>query len=487
MTLRASLTRTVDQFGWARVLVVGDVLVDEWLSGACMKVAREAPVPTIDIRDRDLVPGGAGNTAVNVASLGGRVRLLTALGDDAVGDAVVAQLGRRGVEVSAVRVPARRTMTKRRITVGRQVVARFDEGDDEPVSAEVDAQLADRLCAMAAEADVVVLADYGLGTCTGEQMRAALTAASHTGTMLVDAHDVCAWADLHAQVVTPNWAEVATILAVSGEMTGPARLQRLRCDGHRLLQATGATAVIATLDGDGAAVVTADSLTHLPTRRVDDPHSAGAGDTLTAAIALGLAVGAALPAAVEIAVAAASVVVQRPGTATCSVQDLVVGPDSPLLTAERLVEVCREHRVAGRQIAFTNGCFDVLHAGHVAFLNAAAAEVDVLIVALNSDAGVRAIKGAGRPVNRVADRAAVLAAMDRVDHLVSFDGLAPTALIEAIRPDVYIKGADHDVGNLPEARTTERLGGRVLTVPLLPDRSTTGVIEACALAQRSSA
>ena len=487
MTLRPSLNRTVDQFAWGRVLVVGDVLVDEWLSGSCGKVAREAPVPTIDVRDRDLVPGGAGNTAVNVAALGGRVRLLTALGDDPEGDAVATQLQRRGVEVCAIRIGQRRTMAKRRITVGRQVVARFDEGDNEPVSASVDADLAERLGALAAEADVVVLADYGLGTCAGPAMREALTAVSHARTVVIDAHDVRAWAQIHPEVVTPNWAEVAEMLSASTQMTGPVRLHRLRMDGHRLLEATGAAAVVATLDGDGAAVVTADAVTHLPTRRIDDPHSTGAGDTLTAAIALSLAVGAPLAAAVEIAVAAATVVVQRPGTATCSVQDLVVGPNSPLLTAEHLVDICREHRVAGRRIAFTNGCFDVLHAGHVAFLAAAASEADVLVVALNSDAGVRSIKGPGRPVNRVADRAAVLAAMDRIDHLASFDGNAPTALIEAIRPDVYIKGADHDVVALPEARATERLGGRVVTVPLLPDRSTTGVIEACALAQRSSA
>ncbi len=487
MTLSQAHLRLTDQFAWGRVLVVGDLIADEWLTGACERVAREAPVPAVDVRDRDCVPGGAGNTAVNVAALGGRVRLLTALGDDQLSGVLSEQCERRGVEMSVVRQPARRTMAKRRIMVGRQVVARFDEGDTEQVSEAVDAELAERLCAFAADADVVVLADYGLGAVRGPHLRDAVTAVSHTGTLLIDAHDVRAWAPAHPAVVTPNWGEVAQILGVGAQMTGPARLQRLRTRGHELLRATGAQAVIATLDGDGAAVVTEDDLTHVPTRRVDQAHSTGAGDTLTAAIAISLAVGADLRLATHIGVEAATVVVQRPGTATCSVADLVTGPDSALLTVERLVEISREHRVAGRRIAFTNGCFDVLHAGHVAFLRAAAAEADVLVVALNSDAGVRAIKGPGRPVNRLADRAALLAAMDTVDHLVSFDGNAPTALIEAIRPDIFVKGADHDVLGLPEARATIQLGGEVRVVPLLPNRSTSSVIEACALAQRSSA
>lgn len=487
MTLRSALVRVIDQFPWARVLVVGDVIVDEWLSGACVKVAREAPVPTVDIRDHACVPGGAGNTAVNVAALGGRVRLLTALGDDVPGSLVQSDLARRGVEVSAVVVHCRQTMAKRRVTVGRQVVARFDEGDQTPLPPAADADLADRLCAVATDSDVIIVADYGLGCCRGPAMREAIAAVSHAGRVVVDAHDVRGWADSHPEVVTPNWAEAADVLGVPADITGPARLKQLRNRGDELLAATCASEVVVTLDGDGAALIDSAGVTHIPTRRVDEAHSAGAGDTLTAALSLSLAAGAVPTDALEIAVAAATVVVQRPGTATCFVSDLVAGPDSELVTAERLIETCREHRVAGRRIGFTNGCFDVLHAGHVAFLQAAAAESDVLVVALDSDAGVRAIKGAGRPVNRVADRAAVLSAMGTVDHLVTFDGSSATALVEAIRPDVYIKGADHDVMSLPEARATIRLGGRVVTVPLLPNRSTAGVIEACALAQRSSA
>ncbi len=484
MTARPAIDRLLDQFPWGRVLVVGDVVADEWLTGACGKVAREAPVPNVSIRYREVVPGGGGNTAVNVTSLGGRCVLMSALGDDAVGEAVAEQLRRRGVQEESVVVCGRHTIAKRRIVVGPQVVARFDEGDVKGLDPEADAELAGKISQYAQQADVVVVADYGLGSLEGPQVQDALAGLSRP--VLVDAHDVRRWARVRPEVVTPNWEETAGILRLDPGLTGPLRIEQVRAGADLLREATGSTYVVATLDGDGALLVAPDAVRHVPTRRVDAPHSAGAGDALTAALALGLAVGADLTDALELAVAAATVVVQRPGTATCSPQDLRSVPGSPLLTAEELIRICHEHRAAGRRIAVTNGCFDVLHAGHVSLLQSAAAEADVLVVALNDDAGVRAIKGPGRPVNGVADRAAVLAAMGFVDHLTAYDGAAPLSLIDGIRPDVYVKGADHDVLALPEARATTALGGRVSVVPLLPDRSTSGVIEACARARSSA-
>lgn len=487
MTLGPGLTRLVEQFGWARVLVLGDVILDEWLLGSCTNVAREAPVPTVSVRYRDGVPGGAGNTAANVAALGGRVRLLAAVGDDPLARQLSGAVRRRGVEDSFVTCRDRRTMAKRRVVVGHQVLARFDEGDTGHLPDDLDAEVAERLEVLLPEADAVVLADYGLGTCTGPAVRDAVARVSRRVPLLVDAHDVRSWRHCAPTVVTPNWAETRQVLGIGPEIAGPARIAHLDAGRDRLLAATGSEHVVATLDGDGAVVLDSAGSRHVPTRRVAEPHSAGAGDTLSATLALGLAVGGDVTEALQVAVAAATVVVQRPGTATCSSDDLITGPEGALLTAERLIDLCREHRAAGRRIAFSNGCFDVLHAGHVACLQAAADHADVVVLAINNDAGVRAIKGPGRPVNRVADRAAVLAALDTVDHVVAFDGAAPLGLIEAIRPDVYVKGADHDVSALREARAVRRLGGRVHTVPLLPDRSTSGVIAACAAAQTAPA
>ncbi len=252
---------------------------------------------------------------------------------------------------------------------------------------------------------------------------------------------------------------------------------------EQILALSGAAAAVVTLDCDGAVILTEDGRAqHVGTARVHDAHPSGAGDTLAAALSLALAAGAGITAAVEVAVAAATVVVAQERTSLCSARDLVHRGRGAVLAAHELGEVCTEHRRAGRRIVFTNGCFDVLHAGHVACLEAASRLGDVLVVGVNDDAGVRAIKGPGRPVTPLQDRMAVIAALGTVDHIVPFSGETPLRLIRDSRPDAYVKGADHDVEALPEARLVRHLGGRVVTLPLLPDRSTTGLIAACAAA-----
>lgn len=477
------LVRTVGQFPRARVLVVGDALVDEWIEGTCSSVSREAPVPTVDVGRRDLAPGGAANTAANVASLGGHATLLGVLGGDRPGHFLRELLHRRGVDTEgSVTATGRATRTKCRLLAGRQVVARFDEGDISRLPAEVDAELADRIEQRAAAADVVVVADYAGGTLAGPACREVLARVARGRPVLVDAHDPAAWREVHPAVSTPNWVEVGRVL---GGWAGPrapsGRVDAVMAARQRLLSRTGADVVVATLDCEGAVVVPrAAAPRHVATRPLADPHPAGAGDTFAAALALGLATGTDLVRAVEVAVAAGTVAAQRPRTATCSAADLVPERMSALMSPEQLVRRCSEHRVAGRRVALVNGCFDVLHAGHLACLETAAGSAEVVVVALNDDDGVRQVKGEGRPLNPLADRAAILAALGPVDHIVSFAEPAPLALIEALRPDVYVKGADHDVDALPEARLVRQQGGRVVVVPLLPDRSTTGLIAAAA-------
>jgi rfaE bifunctional protein nucleotidyltransferase chain/domain len=246
-----------------------------------------------------------------------------------------------------------------------------------------------------------------------------------------------------------------------------------------LRRAAGARTVVVTLDADGAVVIDERGARHVPVPRVERPHPAGAGDAFAAALALGLGAGVGIDVAVDLAVAAAGVVVRRAGTAVCSAADLRARLGSPLVSGEELVSLVARARAAGASVAFTNGCFDLLHPGHIHVLSTAAELADVVVVGLNDDDGVRRIKGRGRPVTTLHDRAAVLAALGPVDHVVAFAGEAPLALVRMLRPDVFVKGADHDVEALPEARLVRALGGRVHCVPYLPDRSTTGVIAAC--------
>jgi D-beta-D-heptose 7-phosphate kinase / D-beta-D-heptose 1-phosphate adenosyltransferase len=484
--LPASLAALVRAFPRGRVLVVGDAVLDEWIEGESRAVAREAPVPTVDIRTRRAVPGGAANTAANVAALGGQADLLALLGDDDAGDRVLAALARHGVDTSGcLRHEQRATRTKRRLVADGHVIARFDEGDVAVVDEAADAALARALRAAAPDADVVLVADYDGGSLAGPAVRRAVARIAAEQPVLVDAHDVARWRAVGPMLVSPNWAELTALvgpaLADARRGAGGDRVAAVGALAGAILDRAGARAALATLDADGAVLLRRDAAPHhVAAHRVDLPHPAGAGDTLAAALALGLAVGAGLPEATELGVAAASAVVRREGTTVCTAEELLPPAAARVVTADALAQVASAHRRAGRRIVFTNGCFDVLHAGHVACLAAAAGFGDVLVVGINDDAGVAAIKGAGRPVNGLADRIDVVAALGTVDHIVAFPGAAPLDLIGALRPDVYVKGADHDVDRLPEAALVRSLGGRVVTLPLLPDRSTAGIIAACA-------
>lgn len=479
----------VERFGDAAVLVVGDAVLDVWISGTASTVSREAPVPAVDVTVREHVPGAAANTAANIASLGGGVQLAAALGDDEPGRLLRQALHRLGAGTAGlIEVPGRSTRSKSRVLAGQHVVARFDDGAAGPLGGAADAALADRIEDLAAAADVVVVADYGQGTLDGPAARRCLEDVARRRTVVLDAHDPGRWRRLQPAVITPNWAEAQLLLGAPGRRRGWAapegpRWQQVARAGHRLLQRAGARSAVVTLDQDGAVLLLgADGrgALHLPAAEVGEPHPAGAGDTVAAALALALGAGADLRQAARIAVAAGTVVAARPRTALCSAADLL--PRGVLLDDGALRARVAAHRRAGRRIAFTNGCFDVLHAGHIACLGAARAAADVLIVGIDDDAGVAAMKGPGRPVNPLADRAAVLASLGGIDAIVAFADAAPLRLIEAIRPDVYAKGADHDVASLPEAQLVRRLGGSVRTVPLLPARSTSRLIAACAAA-----
>jgi len=483
--LSPAASAVLDALPGRRLVVVGDVVLDEWFHGTCSAVAREAPVPNVDISRHDAVGGCAANTAANAASMGGHVSVVGVTGRDEAGERLRSALGGLGVGTEGLlEVAERVTRAKRRIVADGQVLARFDEGDTGPVPPAVDAALAARLEDLAADAEVLVVADYGGGAVDGPALRRVLARLARRIPVVVDAHDPRRWCLVHPTVVTPNWGEAQRLL---GPRSARAehRAAEVVAGASTLLRESGASAALVTLDSDGAVLVGERlAAVHLPTQPLGAAHVAGAGDTVAAVLGLGLAAGAPLPVAAELAVAAGTFVAGRPGTALCRRRDLgrVV---SDLSDVEDLMAAVAEHRASGRRIAFTNGCFDVLHAGHVACLSAAARFGDVVVVGLNDDAGVRHLKGPGRPVNGLQDRASVLAALGTVDHICAFPGTAPLPLIQALRPDVYVKGADHDVEALPESHLVRELGGRVVTVPLLPQRSTSQVIAACATAVRS--
>lgn len=465
-------------------VVVGDVMLDSWLLGSAKRLAQEAPVPVMSLEATENAPGGAANTAANLVALGARVRLVGVVGDDQSGDELVHALRLLGVQTDLLTVPGRRTAHKRRLVTSGQLTARYDEEDLDVIPDEAERELLRRVTAAVRGADVVVACDYGGGVFT-PAVRRALTGFP---LLVVDAHAVAPWRECAPAAVLPNFTEVVRLLGDEngedgeegrvGEVDRPAYLMA-RSD--RLLELAGAGMVVTTLDGEGT-LLHRDGCPPYRTYAQPAPQhmATGAGDTYTAAFALWLAAGASPEEAAQAGQAAAGVVVRRPGTAICTRHDLLRAlrrREGAVQTPERLAQLLDEHRRRGERVVFTNGCFDVLHRGHVTYLEQAGRLGDVLVVAVNSDASVARLKGPGRPVNPCEDRMSVLAALNDVDYVVEFDEDTPERLLRMIRPELYVKGGDYTPEMLPEAPLVRALGGEVRVLGYLPDHSTSAIID----------
>lgn len=480
--MSADLVGLVHELAGLDVVVIGDAILDSYLIGSAERICREAPVPIVALGDRTDAPGGAGNTAVNAAALGADVRFLTVVGDDREGRLLSRTLAARGVATDDLLAdPTRETLSKNRLVADSQILLRFDRGTTEAAGPATERALIARLRGAFADADAVIVSDYGYGVMTPaviETLR-ELQAASPT-VVVVDAKYPQRFRDAGATAVKPNHAEATRLLGLSVEH-GPSRADAIERHADALFDLTGARLVVVTLDVDGALLLERGRPPHRTYARPSaNSRATGAGDTFTAALSLALGARADAVTAVELAAQAASVVVERDGTSTCSATQLLdrVGGGATFVADRDAIErLAAGYRRDGRRIVFTNGCFDILHRGHITYLNQAKTMGDVLIVGLNSDDGVRRLKGPERPINPLEDRADVLAALSCIDHIVAFDEDTPVDLIERIRPDVFVKGGDYRPDMLPEAPVVEALGGVVRILSYVEDRSTTAIIE----------
>lgn len=464
------------------VTVIGDAILDGWWSGTIERFCREAPAPVVDIGQRSFAPGGAANTAVNLAALGAKVRLVSVVGCDDAGAELLRQLEAAGVDTSWVgRVPGLATTTKTRISSGGQLLLRFDDvAPAIPAAALADLSLS--VPEALREQDAVVICDYGAGALRGQvrdSLLAALAARPVSLLAVVDAHDPRPWAALRPDLATPNAQEAAGLLGLKLDSADrPAVVVDHR---QELLRATGAAAVVVTLDREGSILLPASGDAHRTwARPVEEKQASGAGDTFVAMLTVARAASLPLTTCVDLAQAAADVVVRRPGTSVCSTEDLgrhLASFADTALDARELARHIGRHRTEGQRIVLTNGCFDVLHRGHTRYLNQAKQLGDILVVALNSDDSVRQLKGPERPINTVADRAAVIAALSCVDYVTVFDEPTPAALIEELRPEIYAKGGDYTPEMLVETQAVERYGGTVAILDYVADLSTTAVVQ----------
>jgi D-beta-D-heptose 7-phosphate kinase/D-beta-D-heptose 1-phosphate adenosyltransferase len=477
-----ALPHLAGSLGGLKVVVIGDAMLDGYVSGSSGRLAQEAPVPVVAVCRSDEAPGGAANVAANAAALGAQVSLLSVVGDDPEGHRLTRALRRQGVDTGGVQArPLRRTLSKTRVMSEGHMLVRFDDGTTSPIDSESQEVLAGTLAVAFASCDAVVVSDYGYGVLTpGVVATLARLQAAERRLLAVDAKHLVRYARAGVTVVKPNFAQAASMLG-STPPDGPgSRAPWMAGQGERLLERCGADIVAVTLDADGALVFERGRPPHRTHAR---PHpqlrAAGAGDTYLTVLTLALAAGADTPSAAELASAAAAVVMAKEGTATCSAAEVaeMLAPGGKLLGDDQVAQRMAFHRAQGHRIVFTNGCFDILHRGHTTYLNRAKALGDVLVVGVNTDAGVRRLKGAQRPINQLEDRIEVLAALSCVDHVVAFGEDDPSRLIRSVRPHVFAKGGDYTRELLPEAAVVEELGGTVVLLPYEADRSTSRIID----------
>jgi D-beta-D-heptose 7-phosphate kinase/D-beta-D-heptose 1-phosphate adenosyltransferase len=476
------LTHLLDRFAGLRVLVIGEAMLDSYLSGQASDMCREAPVPVVSLTGRQDVPGGAANTAANLVELGADVTLLTVVGDDPEAETLCRALWARRVRHSSVlRWAGRRTLAKHRVMAGTQILVRFDQGDTGPIPAEAERALISRLEARFPACDAVLITDYAYGVLTPRVIAALARLQRAYRTVLVaDAHHLPAYREVGLTAATPNYEEAIALVGARPLRDPAARAAQIAGYGALLLERTGAAMVAVTIDREGALFLEPETPPYRTCARPASlPHVSDAGNTFAGVLTLALAAGAATPDAAELASAAAALVVARPGTKACTAAELraaLSGQEKLPGDVAALLPLVERARQAGRRIVFTNGCFDILHRDHITYLSHAKALGDLLIVGVNSDASVRRLKGEGRPINPQDDRMSVLATLSCVDYVLLCDELMLENLIRAIRPDVFVKGGDYTRETLPEAPLVEELGGRVEILPYLADRSTTQMI-----------
>lgn len=482
-TAKLGLMALIDRLADTRVLCVGDVMLDRFVSGRVERISPEAPVPVLRVDDEVSMLGGVGNVARNITALGASVDIVTVVGDDDTGHEVSGLFGTdAGITAHLIAEKGRRTGIKTRYIGGAQQLLRTDR---ETIAAIKDASAKKVLSATkkALKAcDAVVLSDYGKGVLTPAVAGGVIDLAKAAGKpVIVDPKGRDFWRYQGADVITPNRKELGDVVGhateTQAEIIEAARL---------LLVENDFGAVLATRSQDGMTFVSAEgTIDHLPAEAREVFDVSGAGDTVVAALAAGRGAKAGWVEAASLANVAAGIAVGKVGTAVARIEEIVQAiqhqdrerSGSKVFALPQLRERVSLWRRGGKKVGFTNGCFDLLHPGHVSLLAQARKACDRLVVGLNSDASVKRLKGESRPVQDEASRAAVLASLASVDAVVLFADDTPLALIDTLKPDVLVKGADYTVETVVGSDIVLGYGGEVLLADLEDGHSTTGTIK----------
>lgn len=479
--LQTTITAVEAGFGAPRILVIGDLMLDRHWFGAVERISPEAPVPVVRIRHQSCAPGGAGNVARNLASLGCVVNLAGVLGDDAAGKDFLQCMQTDGVNTAAVLIdPARATTEKTRIIGGHQQILRLDTEEREALEAPLRERLCKSLAPQIHRCSVIVLSDYAKGVLGEEVCQFVIRAArQHSIPVLVDPKGDDYTRYKGATMLSPNRAEIAIAThSPSGD------LGRVFENAEILRERLGVEFFAITLGDLGTAVLERGSIYRCPAKVREVFDVSGAGDTVMAVWAAGMAMGLDRHDCANLANLAAGIVIGKLGTTAVSKHELLgalsrqkrSASAAKICTLEQLQRQTASWRARGERIVFTNGCFDLVHVGHITLLERAKQEGNRLIVALNSDASVRSLKGPARPIVGQYERAQVLASLTAVDAVVLFDEDTPLKLIRCLYPDVLVKGGDYKEHEVVGADEISGWGGKVVLVPLVEGQSTTRLL-----------
>ncbi len=486
--VRSDLAGAVERLSGTRVLVLGDIMLDRFVYGAVDRVSPEAPIPVLCIARETAMLGGAGNVLRNLAALGARPLGIATVGEDAAGSEVE-DLARACLEpvqgeIELIRTATRRTTIKDRFIAAGQQLLRVDRDPEGGLDAATKARVAAAALAAIERVSAVILSDYGKGLLSDALIAAVIQAAVRRGCpVVVDPKGRDYGRYRGASWVTPNRRE---LLEASGLPTGDDG--SAAAAAQKVISESGIAGVLATRSEQGMTLVsgnTGEEVRHLKAEAREVFDVSGAGDTVAATFAAALGGGLDAVTAAQLANLAAAIVVGKLGTAVARPGEMLhalhaselLAAEAKVLDLESLVEQVALWRQTGLKVGFTNGCFDLLHPGHVFLLEQARAACDRLVVGLNSDASVRRLKGEARPVQGAAARAAVLGSLASVSRVVIFGEDTPLALIEALRPDILVKGADYKLDEVVGADIVQGYGGRVVLVDLAPGHSTTATIE----------
>ncbi len=465
---------TVPRFDKAQVLVVGDLMLDRYWHGATSRISPEAPVPVVKVGQSEDRIGGAGNVALNIASLGAGASLVSVVGRDEAADSLRTRLDSAGIYADFQVSDSKPTITKLRIISRHQQLLRldFEESFD---AADCD-QLPKKVAALLDGIGALVLSDYAKGALANPQPLIAEARAVGVP-VLVDPKGNDFERYRGATLLTPNLGEFEMVVGHC------ANEQALVEKGAQLLETLDIEALLITRSEHGMTLLRKGLRElHLPARAREVFDVTGAGDTVISVLSAALAAGEALPEAVAMANIAAGIVVGKLGTATVSMPELrraiqqEQGSERGVVNEEQLMVDVADARAQNERIVFTNGCFDILHAGHVGYLEQARKLGDRLVVAINSDASVTRLKGEGRPINPVDRRMAVLAGLEAVDWVLSFEDNTPERLLELIRPDVLVKGGDYSRSEVVGWEIVDAYGGEIAVLDFLDDCSTTAIV-----------